>query len=285
MRKMIFATIVVTMALESFATAATYVNGISSELAWYSPKFIQVSTGSLPSGIYWYDEQQGLGSPFQAYADGALFGGSFTLGVVSLDSNPASSITISSNTGTVSAPFGSSHTRNIAYLGLDQDAEILYWVRSGASTTFLGSYFGRFDDSNPLFTSISINTAGLNGQLDSTFDFHRPDRNYDVSIFVRESNTAAPRVIPEPSTAMILTIGVFGLVFTRTQDSRSRTRRRDTATPTSRPVVNLTRNMNLHPRSTPAPASGVACSWTLAQKDDSQNPLPFSPDLVTRWVR
>jgi hypothetical protein len=199
--------------------ATTYVDGSSSELAWYSPIFTQVTNPTTPSGIYWYDEQQGLGSPFQAYADLAIDGGGYTLGVVSLDSAPAASITISSNTGTVSAPFGSSHTRDVAYLGLDQDADILYEVRSVGSTIFLGSYFGRFDDINPFQTNPTnfiVFNGGLVGQgLGSSFDFHRPDRNYDVSIWVRESNSASPRVVPEPSALFFSVVGLVGLIARR----------------------------------------------------------------------
>lgn len=210
--------ILVIMAIAPFANAATtYVDGSSSELAWYSPRFTQDSSGFVPSGIYWYDEQQGLGSPFQAYQDGGLDGGSYTLGVVSLDASPSPTISISANTGTVSAPFGSSHTRDIAYLGLDQDADIFYEVRSGGSTIFQGSYFGRFDDVTPSFTTIFTDSAGLNGQLDSSFDFHRPDRNYDVSIFVRESNTASPRAVPEPSSALLLAFSCLNLALRRSR--------------------------------------------------------------------
>ncbi len=217
MKNNIFKIIGIALSITPLSHAATiYVDGTSPELAWYSPRFKQDSTGFVASGIYWYDEQQGLGNPFQAYQDGSLGGGSYTLGVVSLDASPSPTISITSNTGTVSAPFGSSHTRNVAYLALDQDADILYEVRSGTTTIFLGSYFGRFDDQTPLFSSIIIDSAGLNGQLDSTFDFHRPDRNYDVSIFVRESTTAAPRVIPEPSTTLlIMSAGVIALGYRR----------------------------------------------------------------------
>jgi len=41
--------------------------------------------------------------------------------------------------------------------------------------------------------------------------------------------------------------------------------RRDTATATSRPVIHITRNMNLSPVSTCAPASGGACSLTFSK--------------------
>jgi len=56
------------------------------------------------------------------------------------------SLSLSANTGSASTPFNSSHTRDIAYLGLAQDAEIFYEVRIGGIPIFHGSFFGMFSD-------------------------------------------------------------------------------------------------------------------------------------------
>ena len=101
---LIFLALQITPALD----AATLVDGSTSELAAYSARQILTNGFAIGDGIYWMDEDMGLGSPFQAYADMTMGGGGWTLGVVSLDSNPAASITISAQTGTASPPFGAS---------------------------------------------------------------------------------------------------------------------------------------------------------------------------------
>lgn len=184
-------------------------DGFTPDTAAYSARqILDVDPGSS-SGIYWLDEQMGLGSPFEAYADMTSFGGGWTLGIVSLDSSPVSSFGITANTGTVSSPFVTSHTRNIDYLGVSQDAEFRYWIQQSGSTIFDGTYFGRFSDATPTFTT-TTDTFGLNGQIDPSFDFHRPDRNYDVSVLIRESSTPAPRAtaVPEPSSLILIACSI-----------------------------------------------------------------------------
>jgi hypothetical protein len=176
------------------AMAAPY-DGATAATAAVSAKqiLLDVNPGA-PDGYYFMDPD----GPFEAnavqmIADMTRDGGGWTLGVLSLDSIPASAIDISSNTGTVS--YAGSHTRNVANLAESRDAEIRYEIFNGITTVFDGTYTGRFSDTTPAFTT-TTDTAGLNGTLDASFDFHAPGTDYDVFIYVRELVTPTPLVTP-----------------------------------------------------------------------------------------
>ena len=144
------------------------------------------------------------------FADMSGFGGGWTLGILSLDAAPVLSFGIFSNSGIASLV--DSHTRRVSSLAESRDAEIRYEVSNGSGLVFQGIYTGRFSDATPVF-STTIDTLGLNGSLDSSFDFHRSDRNYDVSVFVRELTTPTP--VPEPSTALLVALGLSILALRR----------------------------------------------------------------------
>jgi hypothetical protein len=195
----------------STATALPF-DGSSSATAGVSAKQILTDYPFAPDGIYWLDpDGPGAGgAAFMAFADMTTDGGGWTLGALSFDATPLAAINITLSVGTAS--LGISHSVAIAELGLNRDAQIRYQISNAGGLVFSGSYVGRFDDVAPTFTT-SLDSLGLNGSLDASFNFHAPGNDLDVSIYVRE--LVSPATVPEPSTGMLVAVGLVGLATRR----------------------------------------------------------------------
>ena len=194
----------------SIAARAQFVDGSSQELAAYSASQLLIQAGQTAAGTYWFDEDQGLGTPFETYVDMSTDGGGWTLAVYSGDSSSVG-FDISSNVGALHPPFsGFSYTRDVEYLAEDQDAEIRYQIHdTDLNAVFDGYYLGRFSDIDPVFTT-TISGTPIAG-VDASYDFHGAN-DYNVMVWVREQDVQpALRAVPEPATYAAI-FGMLSLV-------------------------------------------------------------------------
>jgi len=176
-------------------TAAQF-DGQSPATAALSAKHIAALSPVSPTGFYWMDpDGPSAANAVQMFADMDTNGGGWTLAIVSLDASPVAAFAINQNTGSVS--LAASHTRKVDNLAELRDAQIRYVVSGSGGTVFDGTYLGRFSDATPAF-ALSIDTLGLNGQLDASFDFHAPSSDFDVAVYVREVVTPDPIVVTGP---------------------------------------------------------------------------------------
>jgi hypothetical protein len=185
----------------SQAVAAPY-DGMTPATAAVSAKqiLLDVNPGA-PDDFYYMDPD----GPVEAnaalmFADMTTNGGGWTLGLLSLDSSPVTSFDITSNSGTAS--FSTSHTRNVANLAESRDAQIRYVISDAGGAVFDGTYTGRFSEVTPAFTTV-LDTDGLNGSLDASFDFHGGGTDYDVLVYMREVVTPIPIVPAVPALGVV----------------------------------------------------------------------------------
>jgi len=185
-------------------------DGSSPELAWYSPRSQIIYNGPILDGLYWQDENQGLGSPFLAYASGSLMNGGFytRCGEFGCRANDVLLDLCKHGLRLYSVQF------------LTYPRYCISRVRSGRGHLLWGAkwrhtYLPRF-----LLWEVLRHEADIHKYHSG---FAKPkwtnrrqlwspstERNYDTAVYVRESMSAMPRTIPEPSTALLVILSALG---------------------------------------------------------------------------
>ena len=184
----------------AFCIAGTCMAGIgdSPTNPAISAKHLQSVNPLTPDGIYWIDPDGGDPSnSFQAFCDMTTSGGGWTLALSSASMSPSATTDIVANTGLVPLP-GMGHTRNLAALAIDQDAEIRHVLLDSSPDNFFhAKYEGRYHDTLPLFADwipLVGHTLGSDSMLAAHFGRAWSTATNDVDLSA--GNCAADHGVP-----------------------------------------------------------------------------------------